>query len=408
MPRTYRYISADSHLEVDSSGWLPRVPERYRDHAPHITRMANGGDAWVMDGRQVAEANSFDLYGGKGRDQWLPIGANYWSTPGTGPATQRLQEQDTDGIDAEVLFPAQVNGPKLWRKISNNDAYKSVVRAYNDWLAQDYCATAPDRLLGVGTIPWTGVDDAIAEMQHCKDLGLKLVVIGVFPSGKGYPSPEDDRFWAASLDIQMPVAIHVDLDRSGERDGPLYRYAREPEELRSRLHTPIGGIVGQTARFARAAGLNAVQLTLDHLFDRFPALKVYLAENSIGWVPFFLNMADIRYGRHRWWVEKELDWKPLDRKPSEVIREHFYWGFQEDPIGVELRSHLNLDQIVWGTDFPHQESEYPHSLGVVARNFAGVPPAEKRKMVAGNIIEFLHLDGVAVDAEPVGTTAAAG
>jgi len=306
-----------------------------------------------------------------------------------------------------VLFPAQVCGPRLWAKIEDHDAYRSVVRAYNDWLAQDYCATNSDRLFAAGVIPWTGVNDAVDELRHCKQIGLRLVVIGVFPSGKGYPTSEDDRFWAASLDLQMPVAIHVDLDRSGDRDGPLYRYAREPEELKSRLHTPIGGIVGQTARFARAAGLNAVQLTLDHLFDRFPTLKIYLAENSIGWVPFFLKMADIRYGRHRWWVEKELEWKPLDRSPSEVILDHFYWGFQEDPIGVELRRHLNIDQIMWSTDFPHQESEYPHSMGVVERNFAGVPADEKRKMVAGNIIEFLHLDAGAVDAEPAGRTAAA-
>ena len=113
----YRYISADSHLEVDSKYWIGRVPEKYRDEAPRTEPMANGGDAWIMNGKKVGEANSFDLYGGKGRDVWMPVGANYWSTPGTGPASQRLREQDTDGIDAEVLFPAQVCGPKLWAKM---------------------------------------------------------------------------------------------------------------------------------------------------------------------------------------------------------------------------------------------------------------------------------------------------
>lgn len=406
MTRTYHYISADSHLEIDSAGWLPRVPERYRDQAPHTSKMENGGDAWIMGGKKVAEANSFDLYGGKGREVWMPIGANYWSTPGTGPAAQRLQEQDTDGIDAEVLFPAQVCGPRMWSRIEDRDAYLALIHAYNDWLAEDYCATAPDRLFAAAAIPWTGVDDAIAELKHCKEQGLKLAVIGVFPSGKGYPTAEDDRFWAASLDLQMPIAIHVDLDRNGKRAGALYRYPREPEEMAQHLESPLFGIVGQSARFARAAGLNAIQLTMDHLFDRFPTLNVYLAENSIGWVPFFLKMAEIRYGRHHYWVEKQLDWKPLDRKPSEIILEHFYWGFQEDPIGVELRHHMNIDRLCWSTDFPHQESEYPHSMEVVERNFAGVPAGEKRKMVAGNIIDFLHLDAVAADAEPAGSAAA--
>ena len=31
MTRTYRYISADSHLEIDSKWWADRVPAVYRD-----------------------------------------------------------------------------------------------------------------------------------------------------------------------------------------------------------------------------------------------------------------------------------------------------------------------------------------------------------------------------------------
>ena len=116
-------------------------------------------------------------------------------------------------------------------------------------------------------------------------------------------------------------------------------------------------------------------------------------------------MAEIRYGRHHYWVEQQLGWKPLDREPRDIILDHFYWGFQEDPIGVELRRHLNIDRLCWSTDFPHQESEFPHSMRVVERNFAGVPLTTKRKMVAGNIIDFLHLDGVVVDAEPAGAAA---
>jgi predicted TIM-barrel fold metal-dependent hydrolase len=400
MPRTYRYISGDSHLEVPSRYWLPRLDAKYREDAPRLERLPDGTDAWFIKDEQVGQAQAFDLYGGKGRDVWEPIRQTYDTTPGTGPAEQRIKEQDIDGIDAEVLFPAQVAGMRMLRRVKDDDAYRAVVRAYNDWLAEDYCSVAPDRLIGVGIIPWTGVKDAIAEMENCKKKGLKIVVIGVFPSGKGRPSPADDEFWKASLDMQMPVAIHVEIDRNGDRGGAFYDYKRVPDELKSQVDSPLFGIVGQTSRFARAAGLNAMQLTLDHLFERFPALNVYLAENSIGWVPFFLRMADIRYGRHRWWVQRHLDWQPLadDKKPSQVVHEHFYWGFQEDPIGVELRRHLGVNRVIWGTDFPHQESEWPNSMGVVERNFAGVPEAEKMRMVAGNIIDFLHLDGVAVPA----------
>ena len=51
-------------------------------------------------------------------------------------------------------------------------------------------------------------------MKHCKEIGLKTVVLLDFPSGKTYPSAEDDRFWAAALDMEMPMTVHVDVDRS--------------------------------------------------------------------------------------------------------------------------------------------------------------------------------------------------
>lgn len=392
MARAYRYMSGDSHLEIDSRFWINRVPEKHRHWAPQLIRLPNGGDAWLMNGEQVATANPFDLYGGQGREVWVPFAVKYETTPGTGTPEQRIGEQDRDGVDAETLFPAQVCGPRMLRRAKDDEAYRAIVRAYNDWLAEEYCAYSPDRLFGVGIIPWTGVDDAIAEMEHCAKIGLKVVLLGVYPSGGGYPTPEDDKFWAASLDLKMPLAIHVELDRNGERGGPLFRYPKEPDEFKSQLSSPVFGVVGQTARFARAGGLPAVQMTCAHVFDRFPALRILLAENSIGWVPFFLNMADIRYGRHQYWTEHWLGWEPLKGTPSDYINEYFYWGFQEDPVGVELRHRMNINRLVWGSDFPHQESEWPDSMGVIERNFADVPVEEKRKMVAGNLIDFLHLE----------------
>ncbi len=47
---------------------------------------------------------------------------------------------------------------------------------------------------------------------------------------------------------------------------------------------------------------------------------------------------------------------------------------------------------MWSTDFPHTESDWPHSLDTIAETFAGVPEDEKYKMVAGNAIKYFHLD----------------
>ena len=158
----YRCISGDSHLEVDAKHWIHRVPERYRERAPRIIKTATGGDAWVIEGSTAREVPS-DLYGGKGRNNWAPFGQTYEGTPGTGSPQQRVQEQDRDGIDAEVLYPCQVGGPWLWRNIPDNDAYLAIVRGYNDWLAEEYCSVAPDRLIGLGIIPMSNVADAVTE-----------------------------------------------------------------------------------------------------------------------------------------------------------------------------------------------------------------------------------------------------
>ncbi len=386
MMRTYRYISADSHLEIDSRYWAPRVPAAHRDRVPRLVRLPDGSDAWLVEGRPLREV-PYDLYGGKGRDRWRPYGQNYATTPGTGRPEQRLAEQDQDGIDAEVLFPG-VSGPALWRSVRDDDAYRALVRAYNDFLAEDYCAAAPDRLIGLGVIPWSGLADAVAELEHCARLGLKGVVLGTFPSGRGYPTPEDDRFWAAAVDLGLAVAVHQEFDRSGERAGPSFRYPRDPHNLGARVGQ---GFHDQMAKFGRLGALNALQLVLAGVFDRFPTLRVYFAETQIGWLPFFLQQADVRYERHCGWAEELLGLPRLARLPSAYIREHCLWGFQYDRVGVELRHQIGVHCLMWATDFPHQDSEWPRSLEVVERNFAGVPPEETYQMVAGNAIAFFRL-----------------
>jgi predicted TIM-barrel fold metal-dependent hydrolase len=365
---------------------------KYRDQAPRLVRQADGSDAWKIGENIVRPAAAADLYGGKGRDEYVPFGGRYEGTPGTGTPEQRIKEQDRDGIDAEVLFPSQQGGPKFWRRIQDDDAYKAVVRAYNSWLAGEYCAVDPDRLIGVGILPLgCDLEDVIIELSYCATVGFKTVLLQGFPNGKAYPSKEDDPFWAAALDLKMPVSVHVDLDRTGDRARPLFKYPQEPDELMKKLGQDL---VYQVGRFGPVRGngsVAAVQWVLSGLFDRFPTLRIFFAENQIGWIPFFLQAADVRYDRHVRWAERLLGFKPLHRLPSEYIREHCLWGFQLDRVGVELRHKINVDGLIWGSDFPHQESDWPESMNIIERNFAGVPEPEKYKMVCGNAIEFFHL-----------------
>lgn len=385
MASEYKRISADSHLEVPADRWNHRIHEDFRDKGPHSLTLADGADGTVIDGLEPRQ-NPMDLYGGKGRDVWKPFGQTYENTPGTGGPDQRIHEQDIDNCAAEVLFPAVVVGPRYWAKIKDPAAQKAVFRGWNDWLAEEYCSYAPDRLIGMGAIPTTGIDDAVAELNHCADLGLHAAVLTTFPNGGVRPDMADDLFWETSLKRGIRVTIHVELDRSSDPSGQLLDYpVNDPEALK---HTELAF---QVQRFARVGGTNVVQLVLSRLFERYPELTVGCLEMYLGWVPFFLEMADVRYNRHIHWAEDLLKFKPLDEMPSEIIKRHFNWGFQQDRAGIELRHHIGVGHLMWAADFPHQESDWPNSSKVIEHNFSGVPEEEIYAMTAGNAIEFFGL-----------------
>jgi len=242
---------------------------------------------------------------------------------------------------------------------------------------------ARERLVAMGVIPSVSVDAAVEEMEYCAKAGLKGVAINSFPSGKLYPTPEDDRFWAAAIDLNMPITVHVGLQRT---DGPLFKYKHDPGEV------AFGGDpIRVLTRFGGNSGLNAVQLLLSGVFDRFPKLQIYWAETQIGWLPYFYEQLDDTYNRSRYWMTHHFGIEPLKRRPSEYIREHCHWGFIYDPIGLRLRYDVGVDRIMWGSDFPHAAGDWPHSRRVIEEMFSSVPEEEKCRMLVGNAVEFFHL-----------------
>ncbi len=103
MARAYRYISADSHLEVPPDAWAHWVPEKYRDRAPRRIRLPDGGDGFIVEGRPAQRAG-MNLFAGTTPEEFMPLGLRWEGRPGTGGPEQRLRELDQDGVDAEVLY----------------------------------------------------------------------------------------------------------------------------------------------------------------------------------------------------------------------------------------------------------------------------------------------------------------
>lgn len=369
MVRPYRYISGDGHMEISPEQWRDWVAPKYRDRAPRAVTMPDGATAVLVENSPLRFREQHSP--GVAPEDWsLETHINIDEMPGGGPPEQRVHELDLDGMDAEILFPTTACG--AWDNIADDDAYLAMWYGYNEWLAKRYCAVAPDRLLGLGVIPVRGIDASVAELEHCARLGLNGVVLRAFPTGKNRLTSEDDRFWAAAIDLNMPVTVHSAFD------------VARGEYLGRRICT-----------YASKAGPIASCLAIYGVFDRFPKLQMYFAENMIAWVPGWLETMDVMYKKFHYQYEKLEGMKPLDRLPSEIIREHCHWGFMDDQFGLELMAqfgHISVDKAIWGHDFPHKPTDWPHSREQIERIFVRVPDDQKYLMTCGNVINFFHLE----------------
>ena len=384
MARDYRIVSADTHLQIAAERWTGRIPAKYRDQAPRTVQMPDGGDA-----TQIGEKRSIFHGGLSGRpySDRSPNGGRFETAPGVGSPEQRLKEQDIDGIDGEIMYTYPA-GVSYYKGIKDLDAYKATVHAWNEFLAEEYCVVAPQRLIGMGMLPDTGVEDAIGEMEYCARTGMKGVYLSTFPNGSAIPTPEDDRFWAAALDLGMPLTGHVSFGGFGA-GRPMYPFApdQDPNDVASGVDP-----FSKFAQYAVRGAGNALQMIFTGVFDRFPKLQIYFAETQVGWIPHFLDILDDQYERHMPWADRMGLMKSLDRMPSEYVREHFSWGFMRNSFGVRSRHEIGVENMFWSTDFPHAESDWPESQAGIDEDFVNVPEDEVQQMLSGNVIKYFSLD----------------
>ncbi len=376
--RDYRVISADAHLEINPELWRDYIPEKYRAFGPQLVDNPGpgGGKAWMVEGGANIIPLGLAMCGGLSFDQLKPSGWTYEdNSRGTGDAKQRLEEMDIDGNDAEVLYPG-VFGPKLYTQIKDRDAQREIVAAYNRFV-DDFCAYAPDRFIGIGIIPETGVDDAIAELGRIANLKhLRGVYPSNWPSGKVHPTDEDDRFWAAAQEIGMPISAHVNFG-----GGP----AAHPLVLNGRP-VPGGGVIGRMAVSCPPPAGTLAQLIGHGILDKFPDLQFVFAEAGAGWLVYWLEQMDDRYMRHRHYSGIKI--KHL---PSDYFRRQIAVSFQVDRAALGNLDRIGEDNLMWANDFPHAEGDWPNSQRVIQEQFSGVAPSARAKILSGNAVRIYKL-----------------
>ena len=369
--RSYEVISADSHVVEPPTLWEDWLPKKYLDYAPKLVKDEDGGDAWIyQEGMAPAPLGLVACVGIEKEDmKWTGLSYGDNVHPSVYDGTARLEVLDTDGVDAEFLYPPQ-RAVGCFMKNPDSEIHLAGLDAYNRWLSEGFCAADPDRLFGVYQIPNLGVETAVAELKKAKDMGYRGAVIGMWPTGSQQLTGEDDPFWAAAEDLEMPISIHFRLASQGAG------------HIASKGGALATGAVAGIADFP----VLMVDLIFDGVFDRFPGLKMVGVEVGVGWIPHAAEMMDDRYWRNR----GHAKWG-LKKLPSQYVKDNWLATFIVDRIGIEMRHAVGLKNMSWSTDFPHHGNDYPYSRQTIEQHFVNVPEAEKRRIVCDNAAELYGL-----------------
>ena len=354
---SHSVISADSHVVEPADLWLDLLPARLRDRAPHVERGDNGLDNFWCEG-QALMAPARMSRAGKPEAEWGATIEDVY--PGAYDPTSRLGDMETDGVDAEVVYPTIAM--RLYQ-LQDSELRRSCLEAYNTWIG-DFCSAYPDRLKGIATLDTDDGDAAIAELGRVKKSGLAGAMIAVAGDDpRLYSGGEYDRFWGAAEDLEVPISLHLVSGKTPLRltDSPTDDIFRPAEAQRSLANLVFGGV-----------------------FQRFPRLRVVSSENDVGWAPYFLEIMDRTFREDIRRVAQEYPIKDGDTLPSEYFRRNVAMTFIWDRSGVEARYWPGVENLMWSNDYPHGNSTWPNSRKAFEYLFKGVPDDEKAMMVASN------------------------
>lgn len=361
-------VSADSHITEPPGTYVDRIDKKYKSDAPRMQFMEGVGDVFMLSGIPHPIPMGLVAAAGKPSEQVRIDGSRFDELHRGGwDPDARMADQDRDGVAAEIIYPTVgmvlCNHPDF-------DYKKACMDAYNLWLA-DFCGAHPDRLFGCGQTAMRSPEDGIADLRRMKEQGLRGVMMPGRPQMEDYDSPIYDEFWAAAVELAMPISFHI---LTGADDG-LMGKTRGPK---------LNGFLSIIRGCQDIMGM----LIFGGVFERHPELKVVCVEADAGWVPHYMYRMDHAFDRHRYW----LTGTDLSKKPSEYFREHIYVTFQDDWVAFQMKDLCNIERIMWANDFPHSDSTWPWSQQLLAEHTKHLTDDETNKVLHDNACGLYGID----------------
>ena len=380
MKQGLRVMDSDIHVFEPLSLWTEYLEPRFRDRAP--TAPGRGPIVWEVEGKaipafldQPEKQRAWRvrmrraLSGGPAADA---LKAALERRAGGTQPQDMLQAMDTEGVDVSIVFRT------LAGHITTIDDMEpafaaALCRAFNRWL-RDFCKTDAQRLKLAAIVPLHDPVLAIEEARFAvRELGAVALVLPSQPiKGRTLYDRDYDPFWAAAQQMDVAIAFHG--IHVGYSDHLARRYLD---------NLVLGHAVGQPVELMLALG----SVLTGGVLSRFPRLRMAFLEGNCSWLPWWLWALD-----ERWEKWGDRDHFQQQEKPSELFaRQCFISIDPAEPFASHVVAELGDDNLVLSTDWPHDDSSYPHAVD----NFLAqtkLSAETKRKVLWDNCARLYGVD----------------
>lgn len=374
-------VDADAHV-MELPGWLEAyVDASVRDQIPPLAGDDDGFAELLADGgRRLAERKADPATADAARADLMAMPTRGWLSFGGFDPAERTAALDELGFQLQVVYPTAAYPQVV---ATPGPAQVAAAMGMNRGLAE-LCA-GDERLLPVAYVPLHhGVDAALAVLAEALDRGVRIVMVDLLPpKGSVSPThPDHDPIWAAVAEAGALLTVHIGLDH-GWRPVPkqMFDNGRTLEHFRS----DAPGDALSYAAIGFPAQIFLAAMVLDGVLERFPRLRISVAELGASWVPGFLHQLDTGARAFR----RLQDLSHLTLKPSEYLRRQVrFTPFAGEPVGWMIQASYP-ELYCFSSDFPHHEGT-DDPIRRFDQTLDGIDAADVERFYAGNFLEVLN------------------